>query len=82
MPAVGSTAIASVASGGAAQFNLGNFVFISPIGYLSITAINTGTDLVTRSIRHRVQLRPVEQLSQPPGRLALRALLGRKAIPE
>jgi collagen type VII alpha len=47
MPAVGSTAIASVASGGAAQFNLGNFVFISPIGYLSITAINTGTDQLT-----------------------------------
>lgn len=47
MPAVGSTAVATVAAGGASQFNLGNFVFISPIGYLSITAINAGTDQLT-----------------------------------
>jgi hypothetical protein len=47
MPAVGSTAVATVAAGGASQFNLGNFVFISPIGYLSITAINAGANQLT-----------------------------------
>jgi hypothetical protein len=47
MPAVGSTAVASVASGGAAQFNIGGIVYISPIGYLSVTAVNTGANQLT-----------------------------------
>jgi hypothetical protein len=47
MPAVNATAVANVASGGAAQFNVGGIVFISPIGYLSVTAVNTGTNQLT-----------------------------------
>jgi hypothetical protein len=47
MPAVNATGVASVASGGAAQFNLGGIVYIAPIGYLTITAVNTGTNQLT-----------------------------------
>jgi len=45
MPAVNATASATVAN--AAAFQVGNIVYISPIGYLSITAVNTGTNQLT-----------------------------------
>jgi hypothetical protein len=47
MPAVNSTAVANVASGGAAQFSVGGIVYISPIGYLAITAVNSGANQLT-----------------------------------
>lgn len=47
MPAVNATAVASVAAGGAAQFNVGGIVYISPIGYLDVTAVNTGANTLT-----------------------------------
>jgi hypothetical protein len=45
MPAVLATAVANVVNAGA--FSVGNFVFIQPIGYLSITALNTGANTLT-----------------------------------
>jgi hypothetical protein len=47
MPAVNGTAVASVASGGAAQFNVGRIVYIPPIGYLNVTAVNTASNQLT-----------------------------------
>ena len=47
MPAVNATAVASVAAGGASQFNIGAIVYIAPIGYLAVTAVNTGTNQMT-----------------------------------
>jgi hypothetical protein len=47
MPAVNGIAVASVASGGAAQFNVGRIVYIPPIGYLNVTAVNTASNQLT-----------------------------------
>jgi microcystin-dependent protein len=47
MPAVNATALASVTAGTAGQFSLGGIVYISPIGYLSITVINAGANQLT-----------------------------------
>jgi hypothetical protein len=47
MPAVNGSAVANVASGTANAFNLGGIVYISPIGYLGVTAINTGANQLT-----------------------------------
>jgi hypothetical protein len=47
MPAVNGTAVASVASGGAAQFNVGGIVYLPPIGYLNVTAVNTASNQLT-----------------------------------
>src|SRR4029077_13753635 len=63
MPAVNGTAVASVASGGAAQFNVGRIVYIPPIGYLNVTAVNTASNQLTlQNLGYRV--------NQPPGSVA------------
>jgi hypothetical protein len=45
MPAVNSSAVASVAN--AAAFTVGNIVYLSPIGYLNVTAVNSGANQLT-----------------------------------
>lgn len=45
MPAVNSTGVASVANAGA--FSIGGIVYINPIGYLNVQAVNTGTNQLT-----------------------------------
>jgi hypothetical protein len=47
MPAVNGTAVASVAGGGAAQFSVGGIVYIPPIGYLNVTAVNAASNQLT-----------------------------------
>lgn len=45
MPTSGATAVASVANAGA--FGVGAVVYIQGLGYLSVTAVNTGTNQLT-----------------------------------
>jgi hypothetical protein len=55
MPAVGSTAVATVASGTA--FGVGNIVYIPPVGYLQVTA-STSTTLTLQNLGYNVNQAP------------------------
>src|SRR5262249_33488387 len=57
MPAAAATANATVQTGGGATFGVGQIVFVSPVGYLSITAI-AGDVLTLKNLGYTVNQAP------------------------